>query len=129
MKEEKKNEIETAKTKRDTGRLFFDFGKWWKHFKPAIMEAAPLPADEEHTTLAAIEVIATLPAVVPAPLPAEESTTLAAVESVVVEAVDSATLMLDEPAPLPAEESAPLPAVETEAAIAFEPVAAVEYFL
>jgi hypothetical protein len=67
IKEENESVKETVKTKRDAeDKVFpFNFGKWWKNFKPAIKVAAPA-----------------------APVPAEELSTQEDLESVVVEVGD-----------------------------------------
>jgi hypothetical protein len=100
MKEDKKAEKETVKTQRDTesSRLYL---LWRKNFEAA-MKAARLPADEEPTTLEAVQVVATLAVVEPAPLPAEELSTLVDLESVIVEPVDPDSLAVEvELAPVP----------------------------
>ncbi|XP_046461385.1 uncharacterized protein LOC124207805 [Daphnia pulex] len=99
-KEDKKAEKETVKTQRDTesSRLYL---LWRKNFEAA-MKAARLTADEEPTNLEAVQVVATLAVVEPAPLPADELSTLVDLESVVVEPVDPDSLAVEvEFAPVP----------------------------
>lgn len=94
MKEDKKAEKETVKTKRDTesSRII---NLWRKNLKAA-MEAARIPADE------AVQVIATLAVVESDPLLAEELSTLVDLESVIMEPVDPDSLAVEvELAPVP----------------------------
>ncbi|EFX85250.1 hypothetical protein DAPPUDRAFT_300254 [Daphnia pulex] len=121
MKEDKEPAKETVKTKRDAieDYVHFDYDKWLKDYK-ADLEAFRLHMAKELANLElanlerleAVQVVADLAEVEPAPLPAEEITTLVDLESVVVQAVDPAALavVVKSAAPASAEESAPLPA-------------------
>ncbi|EFX85245.1 hypothetical protein DAPPUDRAFT_300253 [Daphnia pulex] len=93
MKETKKAEKETVKTKRDTEGSRLNL---WRKNLEAAMEAARLPADE------AVQVVATLAVVESDPLLAEELSTLVDLESVIVKAVDPDSLSVEvELAPVP----------------------------